>query len=76
MYEITVRMKALSYTRLPHFTALHQDEIEKHMYEACIKAGVEFLWDAPVKNLHITDSGVEVTITNDEILKGASMNWM
>ncbi|PET02539.1 monooxygenase [Bacillus cereus] len=59
----------LKFNRLPHFTALHQDEIEKHMYEACINTGVEFLWDAPVKKLHITDSGVEVTITNDEILK-------
>ena len=56
----------LASNKLPHFTALHQDEIEKHMYEACMKAGVEFLWNAAVEKLGVTDSGVELTTTSGE----------
>jgi 3-(3-hydroxy-phenyl)propionate hydroxylase len=47
--------------KLPHFTSLHQDEIEKHMYEACVEAGVEFVWNSPVEKLDITDAGVKLT---------------
>ncbi|MEH7120844.1 NAD(P)/FAD-dependent oxidoreductase [Neobacillus vireti] len=48
-------------TKLPHFTSLHQDEIEKHIYEACVEAGVEISWDSPVATLDISDNGVVVT---------------
>ncbi|WP_242238097.1 NAD(P)/FAD-dependent oxidoreductase [Bacillus cereus group sp. BfR-BA-01316] len=59
----------LKYNKLPHFTALHQDEIEKHIYEACMEVGVEFLWNAPLKNLDVTDYGVQLTTTYGETLK-------
>ncbi|PQZ57948.1 monooxygenase [Bacillus sp. MYb209] len=59
----------LKYNKLPHFTALHQDEIEKHIYEACMEVGVEFLWNAPLKNLDVTDYGVQLTTTCGETLK-------
>ncbi|MED1116839.1 NAD(P)/FAD-dependent oxidoreductase [Bacillus paramycoides] len=59
----------LESNRLPHFTALHQDEIEKHIYEACMEAGVEFLWNAPINKLDVTDYGVQLTTTCGETLK-------
>lgn len=45
---------------LPHFTSLHQREIEKYLYEACIKAGIEFVWGEPVAALDIQEDGVQV----------------
>nr|WP_082220485.1 NAD(P)/FAD-dependent oxidoreductase [Domibacillus robiginosus] len=55
--------------KLPHFTALHQDHIETHIYNACIKAGVEFVWDSPVRTLDIQDSGVTLTTEKGETWK-------
>lgn len=52
--------------KLPHFTSLHQDEIEKHMYEACVEAGVEFVWNSPVEKLDIIDAGVKLTTKSGE----------
>ncbi|WP_318503157.1 NAD(P)/FAD-dependent oxidoreductase [Bacillus sp. T3] len=52
--------------KLPHFTSLHQDEIERHMYEACLAAGVEIVWDSPVKELEITDHGAVITTASGE----------
>lgn len=48
-------------TKLPPFTSLHQDEIERHMYEACLKAGVEFIWGTPVKDVQTSDEGAVIT---------------
>jgi len=45
---------------LPAFSSLHQHEIEKALFKACQKAGVEFIWDEPVTNLTTSDKGVEV----------------
>ncbi|MEI4803560.1 NAD(P)/FAD-dependent oxidoreductase [Bacillus sp. FJAT-51639] len=59
----------LESNKLPHFTALHQDKIEKYMYEACMEAGVEFLWNAAVEKLDVTDSGVQLTTSSGETLK-------
>ncbi|OLN21233.1 monooxygenase [Domibacillus antri] len=53
--------------KLPHFTSLHQDNIEKHIYDACVKAGVEFVWGAPVKTLDIQDDGVTLTTENGDV---------
>jgi 3-(3-hydroxy-phenyl)propionate hydroxylase len=47
-------------TKLPHFTSLHQDEIEKHLYEACVEAGVEIRWGSPVSNLDSNERFVGV----------------
>lgn len=49
--------------RLPHFTSLHQHEIEKYLYQACIDAGVEFVWGEPVEKVDIQEDGVTVTTT-------------
>ena len=46
--------------KLPPFTALHQDEIEKHIYEACVNAGVEFVWDSPVEKMNISDEKINI----------------
>ncbi|OMP66007.1 FAD-dependent oxidoreductase [Domibacillus epiphyticus] len=53
--------------KLPHFTSLHQDNIEKHIYDACVEAGVEFVWGAPVKTLDIQDNGVTLTTENGDV---------
>lgn len=52
--------------KLPHFTALHQDEIEKYIYEECVEAGVQFSWDSPVEKLVIEDNGVVLTTKSGE----------
>lgn len=49
--------------QLPHFTSLHQHLIEMHLYNACVKAGVEFIWGQPIKKMEITDDGVKLTAT-------------
>jgi 3-(3-hydroxy-phenyl)propionate hydroxylase len=54
-------------TKLPHFTSLHQDEIEKHLYEACVEAGVEIRWGSPVSNLDSNDNGVVLTTESGEV---------
>lgn len=46
---------------LPHFTSLHQHEIEKYMYEACVEAGVPFIWGESVEKLDIQENGVCMT---------------
>lgn len=53
-------------TRLPHFTSLHQHEIEKHIKEACVKAGIEFVYGQPVEKLDISEDGVNVTTAAGE----------
>src|SRR5690625_1739266 len=47
--------------KLPHFTSLHQHEIEKLMYEACEKAGIKFVYGDGVESLDINDDGVTLT---------------
>ncbi|MDG5788846.1 FAD-dependent monooxygenase [Evansella sp. AB-P1] len=48
-------------TKLPPFTSLHQDYIEKYMYEACLKEGVEFVWSSPVKDVKTSEEGTIIT---------------
>lgn len=45
---------------LPHFTSLHQSVIEGILYEACLEAGVEFVWNTPVVSVETSTSGVIV----------------
>lgn len=52
-------------TKLPHFSSLHQHHIEKHIYRACVEAGVEFVWGESAKELAITDEGVKLTTSGD-----------
>lgn len=47
--------------KLPHFTSLHQHKIEKYLYQACIDAGVKFVWGEPVEKVDIQEDGVTVT---------------
>jgi len=58
-------------TELPHFTSLHQDEIEKHIYNACIDTGVEIIWDSPVKELEINDNGTILKIASGETFEAS-----
>ncbi|MED3662029.1 FAD-dependent monooxygenase [Ureibacillus sp. FSL K6-8385] len=51
---------------LPAFTSLHQHEIEKAMYDACNKAGVEFVWEEKVTNVKTSEEGVTVETENGE----------
>lgn len=55
-----------STTKLPHFTSLHQHEIEKFLFEACVKAGVEFVWDEPVEKLKISSDKAEIITESGE----------
>ncbi|MGE7544415.1 FAD-dependent oxidoreductase [Sporosarcina newyorkensis] len=55
--------------RLPHFTSLHQHAIEKHIYEACLKSGVQFIYGQPVTELEIAAEGVQVTTKNGDVWK-------
>ncbi|MBD8005512.1 FAD-dependent oxidoreductase [Bacillus norwichensis] len=47
--------------KLPHFTSLHQHKIEKYLYQACIDAGVKFVWGEPVEKVDIQEDGMTVT---------------
>lgn len=51
---------------IPAFTSLHQHEIEKAMYQACIEAGVEFVWDEKVTNVKTSEEGVTVETEKGE----------
>ncbi|WP_100398692.1 FAD-dependent monooxygenase [Bacillus sp. FJAT-44742] len=52
--------------KLPPFTALHQDQIEKHIYNACIEAGVEFKWGAPIETCQTSKEGVKLITADGE----------
>ncbi|WP_026684257.1 FAD-dependent monooxygenase [Heyndrickxia coagulans] len=52
---------------LPHFTSLHQHEIEKYLYEACVHAGVEFVWGEPIQTVDISKSGVRLATANGNV---------
>lgn len=54
-------------TKLPHFSSLHQHVIEQHIYDACVEAGVEFVWNQPVEKLNITDEHVKVTTASGDV---------
>jgi 3-(3-hydroxy-phenyl)propionate hydroxylase len=43
---------------LPRFTSLRQIETEKHLYAACLAAGVHFAWDARVTAVKPDEHGV------------------
>ena len=49
---------------LPAFSSLHQHEIEASLYEACVRAGVQFAWDEAVTDVETSAQGVVVTTTN------------
>src|SRR5699024_5838761 len=52
---------------LPHFASLHQHEIEKHLYNACVEAGIKFVYGDGVEKLNITQEGVIVkTVSGNE----------
>lgn len=53
--------------KLPHFTSLHQDRIETYMYQACVEAGVEFVWGEPVTTLDIQEDKVSLTTESGEV---------
>ena len=46
--------------KIPAFTSLHQHEIEKALFNACVSVGVEFVWGEPVKNVVTSNDGVTV----------------
>ncbi len=52
--------------KLPPFTALHQDQIEKHIYNACIEAGVEFKWGTPIESCQTSKEGVKLITADGE----------
>jgi 3-(3-hydroxy-phenyl)propionate hydroxylase len=43
---------------LPRFTSLRQVETERHLYAACLAAGVHFAWDARVTGVEPDEHGV------------------
>ncbi|MFI5962779.1 FAD-dependent monooxygenase [Streptomyces asoensis] len=46
---------------LPPFTSLRQLDTERFLRAACARAGVEFVWDAPVSDVRTSASGVSLT---------------
>lgn len=69
--EVYVKNYGITYDansdQLPHFTSLSQDDIEKHMYEACVNMGVEFAWNSRVQRVDITENGVVLTTESGDI---------
>lgn len=43
---------------IPAFTSLAQVDIEKYMYQACLDAGIEFVWSTEVTGLQANDKEV------------------
>ena len=43
---------------IPAFTSLAQVEIEKFMYQACLDAGVEFVWNTEITDVQTSDGQV------------------
>jgi 3-(3-hydroxy-phenyl)propionate hydroxylase len=56
---------------IPPFTSLPQVEIERYLMAACKKAGIEFVWDVPVKTIETGDQGVTVTTEAGQIWTSA-----
>lgn len=54
---------------LPPFTSLPQDEAERHMYQACLDAGVEFVWNTPVKDVKSDEQGVTLITESGDVWK-------
>lgn len=52
--------------KLPHFTSLHQHEIEKFMFNKCEQAGIKIIYDTRIEKLDITDQGVKLTSARGE----------
>jgi 3-(3-hydroxy-phenyl)propionate hydroxylase len=59
VYERTYPPPVL--TELPHSTNLAQTQVEQFMFEACVKADVEFVWDASVVEVRADADGVALT---------------
>ncbi|WP_033004646.1 NAD(P)/FAD-dependent oxidoreductase, partial [Geobacillus sp. WSUCF1] len=51
---------------LPPFTSLPQVEAEKFLYQACLKAGVEFVWETPVADVKTDEEGATVITASGE----------
>lgn len=58
------RYPAPDKNELPAFSSLSQVAIEGYFYQACLDAGVEFIWNTPVKSAKTDQDGV--TITTEE----------
>ncbi len=52
---------------IPAFTSLAQVDIERYMYDACLKAGVEFIWNTPITDVKTSDDGVTLTASNGDV---------
>jgi 3-(3-hydroxy-phenyl)propionate hydroxylase len=52
---------------LPPFASLPQVEAERFLYEACLKSGVEFIWNSPVNEVKTSDSGVTLATESGEV---------
>ncbi|MDQ3973862.1 MAG: FAD-dependent oxidoreductase, partial [Actinomycetota bacterium] len=46
---------------LPPFTSMPQVETERHLFDACKRAGVEFVWDCPADDVETTPEAVRIT---------------
>ncbi|MET3289204.1 UNVERIFIED_CONTAM: 3-(3-hydroxy-phenyl)propionate hydroxylase [Brevibacillus sp. OAP136] len=46
---------------IPPFSSLPQDVIERLLYQACLEAGVEFVWNAPIQDVITNESGATLT---------------
>lgn len=52
---------------LPHFTSLAQVEIERHLYEACLKADVEFVWSTAIQEVSTDANGVTLKAESGDV---------
>jgi 3-(3-hydroxy-phenyl)propionate hydroxylase len=46
---------------LPPYTSLRQVDTERFLFEACCRAGVEFVWDAPAETVHADGDRARIT---------------
>lgn len=56
---------------LPAFTSLRQDEIERHLFQACIAAGVEVVWNTSIKEVRSDANEVTLTAESGEVWSAA-----
>ncbi|MEU0070878.1 FAD-dependent monooxygenase [Streptomyces sp. NPDC006332] len=55
---------------IPPFTSLRQVDTERFLRDACERAGVEFVWDARVRDVRSTAHGVRITGEDGQVWTG------
>lgn len=55
---------------IPPFASLPQDTAERILYDACLSAGVEFIWNAAIEDVKTDHQGVTLTTRSGQVWTG------